>query len=175
MTHRVASDGTVEVWNVTQVATDDTPEQGAWVGVPVSIIGGRLQFVVRCVNQSTFESLALFTALMKPVLDENNNLIGLTNTKSSQVSQIGPVVITPAVVDGEVETTPAVIDNRWHVNAMLGPVATRYGAWEQWTLQWVLTGSVLTEEQKNASENGVIRDGIELLDPATILSPVRRW
>ena len=184
--HRLSTDSdtgvqTVEVWHVTTPQVIDetgevtTPEEGEWVAVPVQIVGGRLQFVVRCVDKSTFENLALFVGLMKPILDENNNLAGLTHTRSSQISQIGPIIITPAVMDEETEITPAVVDNRWHANAMLSPVATRAGAWEQWALTWTLTGSVLTEEQKNANEYGVSKNGIELLDPKTIITPARTF
>lgn len=90
----------------------------------------------------------MFRADNKDAWDAFAPTAGYVVSPIVSVDEIGPITTTPAVLDEEGnELSPAVIDNRYHVNVRLDA----------------------------ESPSAISGPGIEWLDPATILTPARIW
>lgn len=154
-------------------------EDGTEVPVFAKLSGGILHCMTRAVDEATFEQVGLQVGLLAysdpgkdAVLDEDGNVIeeavppsgDIIPTSGNTVTRIGPYVITPAVLDEDGnEVTPAVTDDRYHVNFWI----PEDSAWEGWIVQWMAG----TPGSPNETEDSVALNGIELLDPLTIVSP----
>lgn len=95
-----------------------------------------------------------------------SGLVADGNLNGCLIDEIGPVITTPAVIgeDGEI-ITPAVMDDRWHVN-----------------LRLTETFSTSTDEEGNVTTTGhdpavlaLGGPGVEWADPATVQQPRRIW
>lgn len=157
---------------------DETP-------VYAKLSGGVLHCMIRCTDEATFETVGLQVGLLRyenPAQDavvdpETGEEItpavpasgAIIPTQGNTVTRLGSHVITPATYDEEGnEVTPAVMDNRFHVNFWLSPEATKRGEWEAWIVQWMLNGTLA---EQNKSEVALLYQGVEVIDPASISSP----
>lgn len=96
---------------------------------------------------------------------------------------IGPVMLTPAVldVDGETVLTPAVFDTRDHLNLRLVGYALERPSnvtpdekmWVETLVLWHLYGT--TDPVVNASEEAVLWTTVGLIEPDTIVDQDRVW
>lgn len=163
------------------IGTEDTP-----VMVNVALSGGMVDAYVRCADEDTFLQAALVAGLMyeitETLVDEEGNEFQHGTgeykvAKGVEIYHIGPVVITPAVMDeaGNV-VTPAVMDTRHHVNFRMGePAISRTDAdgllWHKWATYWTAQGT--DDTQINSAEEGKVLLGVSLIDPGTISSKAR--
>lgn len=151
----------------------------------VALNGGVLSCMVRATNKEVFDAqcipagLKVYTnpsqpavidpeteEVITPAVEANGPLIPAPGVT---ISEFGPLTLVPAVLDEDDNVvTPAVVDNRYHANFWLSPELVQKGNWEQWALSWSAYG---TEIQPNNNEEGVMRAGIELIDPDTVSSP----
>ena len=145
--------------------------------------GGILHCMVRATDEDTFNAVGLQVGLLAhenpaqdAVVDEDGNVLqeaveasgAIIPAIGNTVTRIGPHVITPAVLDDEGnEVTPAVMDNRYHVNFWLGSEVVARGNWEQWCIQW-MSGA---DGTPNGSEESKATQGIELIDPLSVATP----
>jgi len=111
----------------------------------------------------------MFRATDKASWDAFAEASGLTdegNPIGCYIDEIGPVVITPAVVGPDrTILTPAVMDDRHHVNLRLSqPFSTYEDA----------DGDIVEVGHNPAilAEGG---DGVDWVDPATVNNPRRIW
>lgn len=164
-----------------------TDPQGTYVGdtrVYVAIEGGRLWAMIRATDEDTFTTQALAVGLkvytnpaQPAVIDEDGTVITpavpasgpLIPAPGVTITEMGPYVLTPAVLDADGNVvTPAVMDNRYHVNFWLAPAVVERNNWYQWALAWTTNGQPGTP---NHTEESVVYEGIELIDPLTVSSP----
>lgn len=132
--------------------------------VYAALSGGKLSVMVRATDRATFFAVAEQVGLVEA--DEDGNVAPIRDVT---ITELGPYVITPATFDEDGnELTPAVLDNRYHVNFWLGPTVVERNQWQAWLLQWMENGEAA---QPNKDEASVGLSGIELIDPATIKSP----
>ena len=156
----------------------------------VNFNGGMLDATIRCDSREAFDAAALYAGLfyeaMEKVTDEETGEVTQVATgeikqaKGVYIDHIGPVMIQPAEYDSEgVEITPAVFDNRHHVNFRLVGTALEgadeYGIlkWHKWSMAWSLGGS--PDDVINAEEEALKLYGVSLIDADTIRSPSRVW
>lgn len=112
----------------------------------------------------------MFRATTKAAWDAYAAEVGLTDDEGRPlgclIDEIGPIVTTPAVMgeDGEI-ITPAVMDDRWHVNARLTEIAQHSDD---------LSGNaiVMGHDPAILAAGG---PGVEWVDPATVDNPRRIW
>ena len=155
------------------------------VRVYAALSGGVLACMVRATDKATFDAQALAVGLkvytnpaIPAVTDpETEEVItpaveasgALVPAKGITITEMGPLVLTPAVLDAEgTVVTLAVLDTRYHANFWLGPAAVARGEWEGWGVLWSIHGADATP---NNLEEGVEYGGIELIDPMTVSSP----
>ena len=163
------------------IGTEETP-----VMVNVALSGGMVDAYVRATDRDTFDAAALVAGLMyeitETLVDEEGNEFQhgtgeYAVAKGVEIHHIGPVVITPAVLDEEGNvTTPAVMDTRHHVNFLMGePAISRTDAdgllWHKWATYWTVQGA--EDTQINNAEEGKVLLGVSLIDPDTISSKAR--
>lgn len=164
------------------IGTEDSP-----VMVNVALSGGMVDAYIRCADLATFEAAALVAGLkyevMQTVVDEETGEETTQGTgeykvaKGVEIYPIGPVVITPAVMDEEGNVvTEAVMDTRHHVNFRMGePAISRTDAdgllWHKWAIYWTMQGA--DDTQINNAEQGKVMLGVSLIDPDTISSKAR--
>ncbi len=144
--------------------------QGNDVEVPVQMNGGMVDCMLRADTKEIFEANAKAVELLvEHTLDD-----GATVWKPApgiDLRELGAHTLVHAVTDDEGNvTTPAVMDNRYHVNMRLGATATARGAWKKWAIQWSTAGS--DNIIPNNTEIGKSLNGISLIDPITINNPV---
>ena len=153
------------------------------VRVYAALSGGVLACMVRATDKATFDAQALAVGLkvytnpaQDEVLDGEGSVItpavpasgALVPAKGITITEMGPLVLTPAVLDAEgTVVTPAVLDTRYHANFWLGPAAVARGEWEGWGVLWSIHG---VDATPNHLEEGVEYGGIELIDPMTVSS-----
>ena len=165
------------------IGTEEAP-----VMVNVALSGGMVDAYIRCADLATFEAAALIAGLKYEVMEtitdpetgeETQQPTGeIRVARGVEIYPIGPVVITPALLDedGNV-TTQAVMDTRHHVNFRMGePAISRrdsYGVleWEKWAMAWTIGGA--DDAQVNNAEQGKVMLGVSLIDPDTISSKAR--
>lgn len=166
------------------LGTEDSP-----ILVFVNHSGGVLDASLRCKDRAAFDAAAKHAGLLYEVTETAVDEEGVSTTvgtgefalsKGVDIDHIGPVVLTPATHDSEgVVVTPAVLDNRHHVNFRLTESALtgvdQYGVlnWHKWSMAWTVGGTLDTEPNK--SEVAVSLYEVSLIDPATITSIARRW
>lgn len=163
------------------IGTEENP-----LMVNVAISGGMVDAYVRATDEQTFLDAALVAGLMyeitETLVDEQGNEFQhgtgeYAVAKGVEIHHIGPVVITPAVMDAEGNvTTPAVMDTRHHVNFRMGePAIGRTDAdgllWHKWASYWTAQG--VDDTEINAAEEGKVLLGVSLIDPDTISSKAR--
>jgi hypothetical protein len=130
----------------------------------VAIENGILRAMIRAENKMTFDGAALSVGL-RYLNDEGE----VATPRSVTITELGPYVITPATHDAEGnETSPAVVDNRYHVNFWIDLARADELLWQQWAPQWTTNGQVASA---NASEVAYAYNGVELIDPMTVSSP----
>lgn len=164
-----------------------TDPQGTYVGdtrVYVAIEGGRLWAMIRATDEDTFNTQALAVGLkvytnpaQGEVLDDEGNVVTPAVSASGPlipapgvtITEMGPYALVPAVLDADGnEMTPPVMDSRYHVNAWLSPAVVERNNWYQWALAWTTNGQ---PGAPNRTEESVVYEGIELIDPLTVSSP----
>lgn len=165
------------------IGTEEAP-----VMVNVALSGGMVDAYVRCADRATFDAAALVAGLTYEVMEtvtdpetgeETQQPTGEIRTaRGVEIHHIGPVEITPAVMDEEGNvTTPAVMDTRHHVNFRMGePAVSRTDEegtllWQKWAAQWTAAGA--DDTQINNAEEGKVMLGVSLIDPDTISSKAR--
>lgn len=141
--------------------------------------------MIRATDKATFEAQALAVKLkvhetpeVSAVLDpETGDVITaaipasgpLVPTAGVTITEMGPLVLVPAMLDADGEvTTPAFMDNRHHVNFWLDAATVARGEWMQWATDWTYYGKAIVP---NSVEDGSSLYGIELIDPATVKQP----
>lgn len=161
------------------IGTEDNP-----VMVNVTLSGGMVDAYVRATDRATFDAAALVAGLtyevMQTVVDEEGNETTegtgeIRTARGVEIHHIGPVVITPAVMDEEGNVvTEAVMDTRHHVNFRMGePAVSRRDKdgtllWQKWAAQWTAAGA--DDTQRNHLEEGKVLMGVSLIDPDTVSS-----
>lgn len=136
-----------------QLDTENGP-----VDAPVSLVNGRLLFCTRAASREVWDAVARSVKL----IDEDGNPLGAT------IAHIGPVVLS--WTEGEDGPVPDQVDTRHHANVLLDAETTAKGLWKNWALAWMDGDDIVP----NAAEVGKAKDGIDLIDPDTIRSPVNR-
>ena len=130
----------------------------------VAIKDGVLLAMIRAENKATFDGAALAVGL-RYISDDGETI----TPRSVTITELGPYVISPATYDAEGnELTPAVLDNRYHVNAWVDLSRADNQLWQQWGPIWTLNGQPAAA---NADEVAYAYSGVELIDPATVRSP----
>lgn len=146
---------------------------------------GNLWAMIRATDKATFDAQALEVGLkvhtnpaQPSVIDPETEEVITPAVEASgplvpapgvTITELGPHVLTPASYDDEGnEITPAVLDNRYHVNFWLSPRLVETGAWETWAVAWTENG---TPASANNQEQAVLFQGIELIDPMTVQHP----
>lgn len=140
--------------------TITAPDTGKPEEVFVRRTGTFIDMIVRADTKGYWESVARDWGL----LDGSKR-----PADGVSVDVVGPVEITPAVVDvnGEV-VTAAVYDTRYHVNVRVRDTFD----WEPFALKWTRDGQPVAA---NAEEEGLRIYRVTLIDPDTIKSPTRVW
>lgn len=150
------------------------------VSTPVFMSYGPAGTVDLIVRTDTYEDwyAAALSAEMITGTDEETGELLLSSGVS--IDLIGPVVVTPAVldVDGETVLTPAVIDDRFHANIRLSGKAltntfenSGVKKWETYALAWMAGDDAVPVK----SEAGKVLSNATLIDPDTIATKARVW
>jgi len=164
----------------------ETDADGNETELFVSLEGGRLLAMVRAKDKATFDAQALAVGLtmytnaaINEVLDPDTGDVlvearpasgPIIPTKFVTITEIGPLVLTPAVLDEDnAVVTEAVMDNRHHANFWLHPRLVELGRWRQWAYAWTLHGQ--PSQASNANERAKALEDIELIDPASVRNP----
>lgn len=155
------------------------------VRVYATLEGNRLACMVRATDQATFNAQALVVGLkvyqnpaqpavvdpetgevLTPAVEASGPLIAAPGTT---LTELGPITLVAGTYDEEGnELTPPVVDTRWHVNFWLAPWLVDRGLWKAWGVAWTLNGQPV---DPNNTEEAVVYQGIELIDPLTVTSP----
>lgn len=134
--------------------------------------GGRFFGKLRAKDRATFWTIAEAENLA--VRDADGKL---APNKGVSIVEIGAMVITPAVLDPTTleVTTPAVMDDRHHVDLLVGPPrsdvvdeVTGRTKLDLLALAWTLAGT--DDTNKNAAEEAKVLRDIGLIDLDTISS-----
>lgn len=131
-------------------------------GEPVEVFardcGGYIDMIVRADTHGYWRNVAEDWGLIDA---DENAMPGVT------IDPIGPVETTPAIFDAlGALITPAVADNRYHLNLR---VSADFN-WQPFASKWTQDGSAT---MSNASENGKRFYRVTLVDPDTISTPSR--
>ena len=146
---------------------------------------GNLWCMIRAVDKATFDAQALAVGLkvheipaQPAVLDTETQEVITPAVEASgplipaqgvTITEIGDLMLVPAVMDAEGSIkTSAVTDGRFHANFWLNSELVARGLWKQWAVAWTLNGYAVAA---NNQEQGVAFQGIELIDPTTVISP----
>lgn len=144
-------------------------------GTPVyATMSGRLDCMVRCPNEDTFNAVALQVGMLSEQTDSEGNTY-LVSNPDVDISRIGSVTLNPGEYDFDTETyvVEPIIDYRYHVNFRLGSKALESGAWETWIVQWMTEGTQAVQINKN--EQAIEHLSVELIDPQSIATPTNVW
>jgi len=137
------------------------PETGEPVEVFVRIADGYVDVMVRAAYRKAWIDAATANKLIDA---EGNPVPGVT------IDEIGDVIVTPATYDeGGKELTPAVIDNRFHVNFRIA----EHLAWQPIALAWMTQGN--DDAVSNKEEETRTLAKVSLIDPDTVKTPARVW
>lgn len=137
------------------------PETGEPVEVFVRIENGYVDVMCRAAYKSAWEQAALANGLIDA---EGNPSPGVS------IDEIGDVIVTPATYDeAGKELTPAVIDNRFHVNFRIA----EHLAWQPIALAWMTQGNDDADANKDEETRTLAK--VSLIDPDTVKTPARVW
>lgn len=130
--------------------------------------GTHMELYLRAVDMATLEA-GLIDAGLK-VADED---LGVVEARHVSVWDTGLIETSPAVysTDGLTVVTPASYAPQAHVNVRIywdALTEDEQASFIATAMAWTVTG-VVTEGNKG--ENGALRNGVEMLDPASISSP----
>lgn len=119
---------------------------------------GYIDMIVRADTKGYWQNVAEDWGLVDA---DGNPAPGVT------IDHIGSVVLAPAILDaaGDI-ATPAVTDNRHHLNLRVHPDFD----WQPFAVKWTQDGAVTAP---NNSEDGRRFYRVTLIDPDTIASPSR--
>ncbi len=141
------------------------PETEEDVTVFVAINGGYVDCICRAESQEAWEAAALADHLLSE--DAQGNLIPI---EGATIDVLGPVELAPAVLDAQGDVvTPAVMDERYHVNLRLHPDLP----WQPIAINWTENG--IADPDNNAGEQALLLDSVALIDPDTVASAARGW
>lgn len=165
--------------------------QGNEVEIYASRYSGFVDTCLRATDRDTWIQAALSQKLLyqDPITETDPETGEETITgyhdeikisKGANITEIGPVVLTPAVLaeDGSV-IEPAVMDMRFHVNMRIAePLLSKldedgYPIWQKTALLWMTYGQPVT--QVNNRERAKAVAGVEMIDPDSIQNPDRFW
>lgn len=154
------------------LGTDEAP-------IPTFLLSrsGRVEFCLRADSLADWEREGQAAGiLVQDPEDEEGNTPPLRTGLGNIVERISPPLITAATfaADGVTELTAAAYDERPHFDIILeGPALATMAPdnsmpmWELIGLTWMGRGSAITALEQNATEAGMKRSGITLLDPTT--------
>lgn len=151
--------------------TITNPATGQPVSVFVRLSGGYVDCILRADTQAAWEAAALAQNVLVKQPDGS-----LVPNAGISIDVLGPVVKVPAVIDPATltVTTPAVMDERYHVNMRLDPRAEGVAkSWEDLAIQWTEHGTL--DPEVNNDEVAHVLGGVGLIDPDTIRQPKRVW
>ena len=166
-------------------------------GLPVEVFvkkfGGRIFLLIRSNTEEELVAAALSQEIMymetETLTDANGvstevqtgNILLADGIELDYLNPDGPYIITPAVLneDGEV-VTPAVTDDRFHVNMKISGPAVNSIDETTGLLKWVKTAITWSQYGtddtiSNNHENAKLIGNVGLIDPLSISSPSRVW
>ena len=167
-----------------------TAPDGTEVEIYASLSGGYVDTCIRATDRDTWVQAALSQNLLyrDPITEVDpetgeETIVGyhdeIHTSKGANITEIGPVVLTPAVLDAEGNVvTPAVMDNRFHLNMRLDePLLSKsdengYPLWQKTALLWMQYGQPVVP---NNEERAKAVSGVEMIDPDSINNPDRVW
>lgn len=167
-----------------------TAPDGTEVEIYASQSGGYVDTCIRATDRDTWIQAALSQALLyrDPITETDPDtgeeiIVGYGDeihaSKGANITEIGPVELTPAVLDAEGNvTTPAVMDTRHHLNLRIAePLLSKgdengYPLWQKTALLWMQYGQPVTP---NNEERAKAVTGVEMIDPDSIKQPDRVW
>ena len=131
--------------------------------------------ILRANDKATWEAAAIAQGLMVDVPER-----GPIPVRGVSVAPIGSVVLTPAVMseDGETTLTPAVTDVRYHLNMRISePLlsALNVDGFQKWKVTAINWTSYGTDAAGNKNEQGKTLSNVTLIDPDTINSAAMTW
>lgn len=137
------------------------PETGEPVEVFVRIADGYVDVMCRAAYRKAWTDAATANKLIDA---DGNPAPGVS------IDEIGDVIVTPATYDEDgKELTPAVIDNRFHVNFRIA----EHLAWQPIALAWMSQGN--DDAVANKDEETRTLAKVSLIDPDTVKTPARVW
>lgn len=163
---------------------------GNEVEIYASQSGGYVDTCIRATDRDTWIQAALSQNLLyrDPITEIDaetgeETIVGYHDeihaSAGANITEIGPVVLTPAVLDAEGNVaTPAVMDNRHHLNMRIAePLLSKadengYPLWQKTALLWMQYGQPV---EPNNMEAAKALSGVEMIDPDTINNPDRVW
>lgn len=152
--------------------------------------GGYVDTCIRALYRDTWIQAALSQALLyrDPITETDpetgeETIVGYSDeihaSAGANITEIGPVVLIPAVLDEEGNvTTPAVMDTRHHLNLRIAePLLSKsdengYPLWQKTALLWMQYGQPVVP---NNEELAKAVSGVEMVDPESINNPDRVW
>lgn len=145
---------------------------------------GMIDAILRADTRAAWETAAIAAEILEYITlraPEGDGYVDvLRPVPGNNIDIIGAAVIEEAVLDEEGnEVTPAVLDERFHVNLRLAEPALSkvndqgYPKWKETVLTWMNFGVEDTESNKN--EVGVKLSNVTLIDPSSINTKARVW
>ena len=127
---------------------------------------GNLWCMIRATDKATFDAQALDVGLKVYANGVDGDLVPV---RGVTIAEIGALVLKETEVDAAgVVVSAAVTDDRYHVNFWLDAETVARDTWMQWATLWTYYGIAVVP---NNQEDGTAMQGIELIDPATVISP----
>jgi hypothetical protein len=149
------------------------PATGEDVTVFGSLDGGYPSFMCRALTEAHWTAAAVANKLLAEFADEKGNKSYVPSPGIS-IAAVGPITLKPAVLDEEGnEVTPAVTDDRFHVNFMIDPSVVPVETWLPVAANWTAKGA--DDTKPNDEEVAKVISGIGLIDPGTIKSASSVW
>ena len=149
-------------------------KNGDDVEVLLSYGGGIVDTLLRADSMADWVAGAYYYGLL--IADDEGDV---KPAPGVDIDYVGSVVLTPAVLDAEGNvTTPAVTDDRLHINLRISGAALAkvdadgYPKWKSMALAWKSYGTAATP---NNAEVGLSFSGVTQIDPATVIQPKRVW
>ena len=134
---------------------------------------GWVDTCIRATDKATWEAIALARNLLVETED------GLQPAPGAHIDHIGPVVLSPAVLDEDGnEAMSAVMDNRHHLNLRITePLLSKTDdngnvLWHLTAIIWMTKGADVTPNNEERAKEVY---GVEMIDPGSISKPARVW
>ena len=168
-----------------------TAPDGTEVEIYASHVGGFVDTCIRATNEAAWVQAALSRNLLyrDPITETDpetgeKTIVGYDDeikaSPGANITILGAVVLTPAILDADGnEVTPAVMDNRYHLNMRIAePLLSKsdetgYPLWQRTALLWMAYGQNVADI--NNAERAKIVSGVEMIDPDSIANPDRVW